>query len=82
MFEDNTGCISWSKNPGIDHQRAKHVDLKYHFIRSKVRDGTVKMVYCPTGEMMADILTKYLPAPRFAYLRDKMVWAKVVIVDC
>ena len=35
VYEDNTGCIEWSKNP-VDHARAKHIDLKYHFIRAKV----------------------------------------------
>ena len=80
IFEDNTGCISWSKNPGTDHQRSKHIDLKYHYIQSMVKKGVVKMVYCPTAEMMADILTKYLPAPRFTYLRDKMVWVKIAVV--
>ena len=75
IFEDNTGCIQWSKNP-VDHQKSKHVDLKYHFVRAKVKEGEAKLVFCPTEEMMADILTKAtLTATRFAYLRDKMVFA-------
>ena len=72
IYEDNSGCIEWSKNP-VDHQRAKHIDLRYHYVRAKVRAGEVKLVHCPTDEMMADLLTKYLSAPRFAYLRDKML---------
>ena len=72
IYEDNSGCIEWSKNP-VDHQRAKHIDLRYHYVRAKVRSGEVKLVHCPTDEMMADLLTKYLSAPRFAYLRDKML---------
>ena len=72
IYEDNTGCIHWSKNP-VDHQRAKHIDLKYHYVRAKVRSGDIKLVHCETEEMMADLLTKYLAAPRFAYLRDKML---------
>ena len=72
IYEDNSGCIEWSKNP-VDHQRAKHIDLRYHYVRAKVREGEVKLVYCPTDEMMADLLTKYLSAPRFTYLRDKML---------
>ena len=80
IFEDNTGCIQWSKNP-VDYQRSKHIDLKYHFVRAKVKEGVGKLVYCPTEEMMADILTKYLSTPRFTYLRDKMVWVAVAIVQ-
>ena len=72
IYEDNTGCIHWSKNP-VDHQRAKHIDLKYHYVRAKVKSGDVKLIHCDTEEMMADLLTKYLAAPRFAYLRDKML---------
>ena len=72
IYEDNTGCIQWSKNP-VDHQRAKHIDLRYHYIRAKVRDGDIKLVHCDTDEMMADLLTKYLATARFTYLRDKML---------
>ena len=42
-------------------------------MRAKVKEGDIKLVYCETEEMMADLLTKYLSAPRFAYLRDKML---------
>ena len=40
----------------------------YHFIREKVRDGIVKLNYCPTEEMIADILTKGLLNEQFAKL--------------
>ena len=42
-------------------------------MRAKVRSGDIKLVHCETEEMMSDLLTKYLAAPRFAYLRDKML---------
>ena len=42
-------------------------------MRAKVKSGDVKLIHCDTEEMMADLLTKYLAAPRFAYLRDKML---------
>lgn len=34
------------------------VDIKYHFIRSTIREGKMTLVYCPTDEMVADAMTK------------------------
>ena len=59
-------------NP-VQHQRAKHIDLQYHFVRAKVRDGDVKLVYRDTEHMAADLLTKCLASERFQMLRDMMV---------
>ena len=73
VFEDNTGAIVWSHNAGVDHQRTKHIDLKWHYVRAQHKAGAIKLVYCPTDEMVADLLTKYLAAPRFELLRDMMV---------
>ncbi len=42
----------------MSRQRCKHVDIKYHFIRSSVNNGDITLVYCPTNEMVADVLTK------------------------
>jgi hypothetical protein len=57
---DNEGAISLSSE--TSHQsRAKHIDIKYHFIRSHIEDGTFEVVYVKSQDNCADILTKPLP---------------------
>ena len=68
LFEDNQGSIALAKNPK-DHSRAKHIDIKYHFVRHAVEEKSIQFIYCPTENMMADILTKGLPKPKFEQLR-------------
>ena len=46
VHEDNQGTIALVKNP-VCRQRCKHVDIKYHFIRSTIKDGKMTHVYCP-----------------------------------
>ena len=60
VFEDNTACKAWAENDGLDHTRTKHMDLRYHMIRDNVKKQNVKIELCPTGEMVADALTKPL----------------------
>ena len=38
--------------------RTKHIDIRFHYIRELVQDGTISL---PIEDMMADILTKPLP---------------------
>ena len=59
-----------TKNPQF-HGRAKHIDIKHHFIREQVSQGNVKLEYCPTTEMTADILTKGLSRESFDKLCEK-----------
>ena len=54
---DNQGAINLAKNP-VNHQRSKHIDIKYHFIRSEIQAGNVKLEYVPTEDNVADIFTK------------------------
>lgn len=58
--EDNQGCISFT-GAQKHHSRAKHIDIRYNFIREAITDGEIKIVYCPTEKMIADILTKSIP---------------------
>ena len=60
IYEDNQGCIAMAKNP-VNHERTKHIDIRYNFVREKVEDKTIVVKYLETGEMLADILTKGLP---------------------
>lgn len=57
VFEDNQGTIALAKNP-VNRQRCKHIDIKYHFIREIVNSGKILLEYCPTEQMIADIMTK------------------------
>ena len=57
IFEDNQGTIALSKNP-VNRQRSKHIDVRYHFIRSAQNAGKIISKYCPTAEMVADVMTK------------------------
>lgn len=57
IYEDNQGTIALAKNP-VSRQRCKHIDIKYHFVRSTVNNGKVFLEYCPTDQMVADLMTK------------------------
>lgn len=57
ILADNQGAIALSKNP-INRQRCKHIDVKYHFIRSAITEKEVQVKYCATEDMVADIMTK------------------------
>ena len=60
FVEDNQSCIKLANNP-VMHKRSKHIDTKLHFIREKVENNTVDIVYTPTDQLAADLFTKALP---------------------
>ena len=66
IHEDNQSAICMAKNPQF-HGRTKHIEIKYHFIQEKVLDETIELKYCPTNDMIADMLTSH---DKFATLRD------------
>ena len=47
------------ENPEL-HQRTKHVDVQYYYIREQVTKGLIDLWYIPTEEMVANGLTKPL----------------------
>ena len=69
MNEDNQGAISVAHNP-VNHKRTKHIDIKYHYVPEAVVNKAIELAYCPTKEMLADVLMKAIPRDQFEYLRD------------
>ena len=59
IYEDNQSTIKTAKNI-ILNDRSKHIDVHYHFIQEKVMEGIIKLKYCSTSEMTADVFTKPL----------------------
>ena len=72
---DNQSCIKLSENPVL-HDRSKHIDIRCHFIRDCVQRGVVQLKYIPTGEQVANILTKAPSKIKFTYFREKMGMVK------
>ncbi|KAI4370868.1 hypothetical protein MLD38_019168 [Melastoma candidum] len=68
---DNQSAIALSRNPVL-HDRSKHIDTKYHFIRECVENGRICVDHVSTEEQLADVLTKSLGRTRFSELRDKI----------
>ena len=52
------------------HDRTKYIDLRFHYIRDLVADGTLSLHHCNTSDRVADILTKALSGEKHAYLRS------------
>ena len=68
LMEDNQGAIAIANNP-VNHARTKHIDIRYHYIRQCILEGIVKVHYCSTENMYADMFTKPLPKGKFEMLR-------------
>lgn len=71
LYIDNISAIELSKNP-VHHDRSKHIDTKFHFIRECVEDGRVKIHHVGTAEQPADIFTKPLGTVKFVELRQAL----------
>jgi hypothetical protein len=61
LYCNTQSAIALAQNDNY-HARTKHIDIRYHFIRYVIEQGHIHLIYCPTDEMTADILTKALPS--------------------
>jgi hypothetical protein len=66
LFSDNKSAIALSQNLQY-HACTKHINVRYHFIRWIIENGTLHLVYCPTDDMVADTLMKPLPSPKIKH---------------
>ena len=64
-------AIALSKNP-VFHDRSKHIDTRYHYIRECIDGNRIVIGHTSTEEQLADVLTKALGRVRFQELREKM----------
>ena len=69
IWGDNAYCILVSENPA-NRERSRHVDVRVHFLRDMVRDGSAKLIKCAGTQNVADALAKSLPRPAFHKHRE------------
>jgi hypothetical protein len=71
LLIDNRSAEELSKNP-VFHERSKHIDTRYHFIRECVTNGKVEVKHVSTDDQLAEILTKALGRVKFIELRRQL----------
>nr|GEY84902.1 ribonuclease H [Tanacetum cinerariifolium] len=72
MYCDSKAAIAISCNP-VQHSCSKHIDVRYHFIKEKVKKGIVELFFVRTEYQLADLFTKALPEERFKYFVKRLV---------
>lgn len=81
IYGDNQSAITLTHG-GQYHICTKHIDIWYHFIYYIIKARSIKLIYCPMDEQMADILTKALPSTEVKHFANAIglhaVWGGVL----
>ena len=64
---DNQSTIFLSQHDSV-HKKAKHIRIRYHFIKDYIKQGDLHVTWVPTIDQQADLLTKCLPTTLFSSL--------------
>ena len=80
---DTQSCIKMMENH-VFHDKSKHIEIQYHYIRDMVQKGAIKLQHVGTNEHVADVLTKPLSRVKFEHFRDKLgiVWLSIIRKFC
>ena len=73
VYQDNQSTIQLIRNGRSNSERTRHVDVRYFFLHDRISTGDVDIVYLPTTDMIADILTKPLQGELFKKLRKELL---------
>ena len=71
LLVDNKSAIALCKNP-VHHERSKHIDTKFHYIRECIEGGRMEVDHVGTDCQLADILTKALARNKFIEMRQNL----------
>ena len=74
LYQDNKSAILLEKNGSLSSsQRTRHINVRYFFIKDKVDQGDIEIVYCPTRDMLGDYFTKPLQGNQFRKFRERIL---------
>ncbi len=74
LHQDNSSAILLQKNGKMSSgKRTKHITIRYFFVTNRIKAGEISPKWCPTGEMIADFLTKPLQGAMFCKFRDLLM---------
>ena len=73
LMQDNMSTIKLAEKGKSTSDRTRHVKIRYFFVNQFLENGEMKIKYCPTGSMVADILTKPIVGSQFKILARQLL---------
>jgi hypothetical protein len=71
IYQDNTSSMKLEQNgKESSGKRTRHFDIKIFYVTDLVSRDEVQIIYCPTGDMIGDYMTKPLVGSKFKRFRD------------
>ena len=70
VHQDNKSTITLSEKGRSTSQRTRHMNIKYFYVKDRIVQKEIKIVYTPTENMIADFFTKPLQGSLFVKFRD------------
>jgi len=83
LYQDNTSAMRMERN-GRDScgQKSRHIDIRYFWVKDRLKDEKNKLEYCPTELMLADFFTKPLQGNLFKkFRRVVMGWDPISVLQ-
>ena len=72
VYQDNKGVLAIMQRGRSPKHRTRHLNIRHFFARDRMLSGEISLKYMPTGEMVADLLTKPVTGALFEKLSAKM----------
>jgi hypothetical protein len=74
VLQDNMSTIQLENNgKASSTKRTRHINIRYFYVTSKIKEGRMRVVYCPTKQMVSDYLTKPLQGSLFRTHRNSIM---------
>jgi len=82
ILQDNKSTILLAENGSTSSGKCtRHLDMRYYFVTDKIKNGEVKIEYCPTKDMLGDFFAKPLQGSAFVKMHEKILNLPSTVTD-
>jgi len=73
VYQDNKSAIALEEKGASSSERTRHVHIRYYWVKDRIDAKEIEVIFMPTDDMIADVLTKPLQGDKFFALRKKLL---------